>query len=69
MFISLIMVEYGSGHKKLKFISSVTAEDYQCRQQTQTLLRITYTFVDVNIVGLTHRPPLPPGNAPGTHFC
>jgi len=22
-----------------------------------------------NIVSLTHRPPLPPGNAPGTHFC
>jgi hypothetical protein len=21
------------------------------------------------IVNLTHRPPLPPGNAPGTHFC
>jgi hypothetical protein len=21
------------------------------------------------IVGLTHRPPLPPGNTPGTHFC
>ena len=21
------------------------------------------------IVSLTHRPPLPPGNAPGTHFC
>jgi hypothetical protein len=22
------------------------------------------------VVGsLTHRPPLPPGNAPGTHFC
>ena len=20
-------------------------------------------------VSLTHRPPLPPGNAPGTHFC
>ena len=20
-------------------------------------------------VNLTHRPPLPPGNAPGTHFC
>jgi len=20
-------------------------------------------------VGLTQRPPLPPGNAPGTHFC
>jgi hypothetical protein len=22
-----------------------------------------------NVVSLTHRPPLPPGNAPGTHFC
>jgi len=22
-----------------------------------------------SIVSLTHRPPLPPGNTPGTHFC
>ena len=22
-----------------------------------------------NVVSLTHRPPLPPGNSPGTHFC
>jgi len=21
------------------------------------------------VVNLTHRPPLPPGNSPGTHFC
>ena len=21
------------------------------------------------VVSLTHRPPLPPGNTPGTHFC
>jgi len=21
------------------------------------------------VVSLTHRPPLPPGDAPGTHFC
>jgi hypothetical protein len=21
------------------------------------------------IISLTHRPPLPPGNTPGTHFC
>jgi len=21
------------------------------------------------VVSLTHRPSLPPGNAPGTHFC
>jgi len=24
---------------------------------------------DSNVVSLTHRPPLPPGNTPGTHFC
>jgi len=23
----------------------------------------------VKVVSLTHRPRLPPGNAPGTHFC
>jgi hypothetical protein len=22
-----------------------------------------------NVVNLTHRPPLPPGNTPGTHLC
>jgi len=22
-----------------------------------------------NVVSLTHRPPLPPGNTPGTHIC
>jgi len=63
------MVEYGSGHKKLKFIISVTADDYKCCQQTQTLLQITYIFVGVKVVNLTHRAPLPSGNASGTHFC
>ena len=24
---------------------------------------------DGKVVSLTHRPPIPPGNAPGTHFC
>ena len=24
---------------------------------------------DGKVVSRTHRPPLPPGNAPGTHFC
>jgi hypothetical protein len=27
------------------------------------------TTQDGKVVGLTHRPPLPPGNTPGTHFC
>ena len=24
---------------------------------------------NAKVVSLRHRPPLPPGNAPGTHFC
>ena len=24
---------------------------------------------DGKVVSLTHRPPLPPGNTPGAHFC
>jgi len=36
-------------------------------------LRFPYfvtTTLDVGkVVSLTHRPPLPPGNATGTHFC
>ena len=27
------------------------------------------TAKDGGKVSLTHRPPLPPGNTPGTHFC
>ena len=27
------------------------------------------TAQDGGKVSLTHRPPLPPGNTPGTHFC
>jgi hypothetical protein len=27
------------------------------------------TAQDGEVVSLTYRPPLPPGNTPGTHFC
>jgi len=30
---------------------------------------MTTAQVGGKVVSLTHRPPLPPGNAPGTHFC
>jgi hypothetical protein len=30
---------------------------------------ITTAQDGAKVVGLTHRPPLPPGNIPGTHFC
>ena len=42
----------------------------------QTVLRklrfpdyVTTTQDGGKVVSLTHRPPLPPGNTPGTHFC
>jgi len=30
---------------------------------------MTMTQGDGKVVSLTHRPHLPPGNSPGTHFC
>ena len=30
---------------------------------------VTTTQDGGKVVSLTHRPPLPPGNTPGTHFC
>ena len=30
---------------------------------------MTMTQDGGKVVSLTHRPPLPPGNTPGTHFC
>jgi hypothetical protein len=30
---------------------------------------MTTAQIGGKVVSLTHRPPLPPGNSPGTHFC
>jgi hypothetical protein len=32
-------------------------------------LRFPHYMTTAQVVSLTHRPPLPQGNAPGTHFC
>ena len=32
-------------------------------------LRFPEFVTTAQVVRLTHRPPLPPGNTPGTHFC
>jgi len=32
-------------------------------------LRLPDFVTMAQVVSLTHRPPLPPGNTPGTHFC
>jgi hypothetical protein len=33
------------------------------------ILRERATILRCYVVSPTHRPPLPPGNIPGTHFC
>jgi len=42
-------------------------------QRVLRKLRLPYFVTTVQdggkVVSLTHRPPLPPGNNPGTHFC
>jgi len=30
---------------------------------------MTTAQADGKVISLTHRPPLPSGNTPGTHFC
>jgi hypothetical protein len=57
---------YVKTHKKVK----------QSRYSPGVAQRVTERFPDYMTtaqdggkVSLTHRPPLPPGNVPGTHFC
>jgi hypothetical protein len=42
-------------------------EDYR-RLRFPELKKIG-TYEGANVLSPTHRPPLPPGNIPGTHFC
>jgi hypothetical protein len=47
------------GSRKLRF------PDYMTKAQDIG----NYLLFIGKVVSLVHRPPLPPGNAPGTHFC
>jgi hypothetical protein len=52
---------------------SVIALQVQCGPEGSRKLRfpdfVTTAQDGGKVVNLTHRPPLTPGNAPGTHFC
>ena len=56
------------------FMVKVKAAPLQARSgpEGSTKLRFPYFMTTAQdggkVVSLTHRPPLPPGNAPGTHF-
>ena len=44
-------------------------ETLEANQQSRFPDFITTAQDGGKVVSLTHRPPLPPGNVPGTHFC
>jgi len=50
----------------------VALQARRCQEGTRKLRFpdfVTTAQESGKVVSLTHRPPLPPGNAPGTHFC
>ena len=54
--------------------SSLCADDINLRSlRPKSIIGKNYFMTTVQyggkVVSLTHRPPLPPGNTPGTHFC
>jgi hypothetical protein len=55
---------------KVKNVNPITGS--RCLEGSRKLRFPDYMTMAQNggkIVSLTHRPPLPPGNTPGTHFC
>jgi hypothetical protein len=75
--------EYDNENSKLATVSKKSANVYYIKGKAVPLqswsgpegsrkLRLPdymTTAQDCGKVSLTHRPPLRPGNAPGTHFC
>jgi len=60
---------------KLIFIAPVKQSHYRPGQAQRVLRKLRFPdFMTTaqdggKVVSLMHRPPLPPGNTPGTHFC
>ena len=64
----LIMSQYRQF--QIKIISPITGP--RCPEVSRKLRFPDYVKMALNsgkVVSFTHRPPLPPGNTPGTHFC
>jgi len=67
-----VLVDYKS---ILWHIKKVKQSHYRPGQAQRVLRKLRFPdFVSTaqdggKVVSLTHRPPLPPGNTPGTHFC
>ena len=57
------------GKGKGKAVPLQAWSDPECSRNLRLPDYITTAQEGGKVVSLTHRPPLPPGNAPGTHFC
>ena len=59
-----------AAHKTVKQSNPITGLDRPRGFQGVKVPRFVTTAQDGGkVVSLTHRPPLPPANTPGTHFC
>ena len=69
--VILLRARYKSNHGYPVFsISPITGP--RCPQDSRKLSFPDYMTMAQNggkVVSITHRPFLPPGNTPGTHFC
>ena len=69
MDVSCFLYDYPHKGKKLK------QSHYRLGQAQRVLRKLRFPHFMTTaqdggkVVSLTHRLPLPPGNAPGTHFC
>ena len=64
---SSLQVAYCKG--KGKAIPLQARKDPEASRKLRFTDFVTTAQDGVKVVSLTHRSPLPPGNAPGTHFC
>jgi len=61
-----------SDHKPRSKGKAVPLEAWSCPEVSRKLRFLDFMTTAQDggkVVSLTHRPPLPPGNASGTHFC
>ena len=61
--------DQGATASKRKAVPLQVWSGPECSRKLEFPHFMTTTQDGGKVVSLTHRPPLPPGNVPGTHFC
>ena len=62
-------ISFPTGHNSGPFSPQSVGSDPEVSRELRFPDYMTTVRDGGKVVSLTHRPPLPPGNAPGTHFC